>query len=333
MSHARRIELGILTLAYMKEYVAKWTLANTSATEVEQKAAYKAELSAYCVSQGHGQKGVPSDLAEHNIYCTLHASCRLAPKQAFAVAEILPDIKEKMIEALTNYPNLESLCEAIRSESKDVNLTGNHAREFFANAAEIITPAVDAAPIESIAALKLLTHAMIIFLCRNILYSVISTHEHSDITVKTLSEQGMMLSNLHLEILGSENMQPYLYAIAVELPRQIAELEKLCRAMLGYGLDTTTLSAQDSEHINKVCKEIEQCMSDHKTIKSGSTNIEDYFRDRCFRVFTYETVVKDWAVREKITKHEAVLTRASKILKENDGCEWCGLSQRAHCHL
>jgi hypothetical protein len=54
MSHARRIELGILTLAYMKEYVAKWTLANTSATEVEQQAAYKAELSAYCVSQGHG---------------------------------------------------------------------------------------------------------------------------------------------------------------------------------------------------------------------------------------------------------------------------------------
>jgi hypothetical protein len=107
---------------------------------------------------------------------------------------------------------------------------------------------------------------------------------------------------VHLAILGADRMQPYVYALAAEVRAQLAELDIHSRRTLGHAVDTTTLSAQDSEHIGKVCKEIERSISDHKTIQIGSCDMNDYYTDRCFRPFTYENVVKLWAVRHGITK-------------------------------
>lgn len=111
-------------------------------------------------------------------------------------------------------------------------------------------------------------------------------------------------------------------------PVQVKELNDLCMEKLGYGLDTTTLSAQDSEHNGYVIKMLEQHMSDHKSVEPPDEIdkycMDNYFGDKHVRPFVHEVVVKDWlfdlgvAGSKRQPKH-------SLHLRTDNTCEWCGL--------
>jgi len=89
---------------------------------------------------------------------------------------------------------------------------------------------------------------------------------------------------------------PYLFAISRELPVQLSRLQAEWRRNFWLWCQHTP-SAQDSEHLNKVFKDIERSISDHRRVDGSSKEITVHYRARCLWPFVYERATKVEALR------------------------------------
>jgi len=95
---------------------------------------------------------------------------------------------------------------------------------------------------------------------------------------------------LLLLVFTAKGVQPYLFAICIELPLQIFLFHKHCRTF-GIPACTTTRNAQNSEHMNKAIQEIEKKTSSHQHRTAGdSEDIKTHVDSRGFRPFVCEYV-------------------------------------------
>ena len=78
---------------------------------------------------------------------------------------------------------------------------------------------------------------------------------------------------------------------------QLSRLQAEWQRVFGCGVDTRQVSAQDSEHLNKVFKDIERSISDHRRVDGNSEEIKMHYRARCLRPFVYERATKVEALR------------------------------------
>ena len=135
--------------------------------------------------------------------------------------------------------------------------------------------------------------------------------------------------NLSILTFGANEIQPYMYAMAVELPHQVQDLQDVFMKHFGHGADTTQLSCQDSEHNGYVLKQVEQLISDHKSIvppESWDGDMTMFARDRLCRPFVHDLIMKDWKYRYGLPASHRK-PRASHKLKLEGGCPWCNLPE------
>ena len=91
-------------------------------------------------------------------------------------------------------------------------------------------------------------------------------------------------------------------------------------------LDTRTFNAQNSEHNGFVLKQLEQHMSNHRSVEPpqdlNAGDIEHSFEDQLYRILAHEVIVKDWkfrlGVRTSLRKQKHSLP-----LMQPDACTWC----------
>ena len=130
-------------------------------------------------------------------------------------------------------------------------------------------------------------------------------------------------------LIFQSKMQPYLFAISRELSVQLFRLQADWQLKFGCGVDTRQVSAQDSEHLNLVSKEVERHMSDHRRVKGNPTDEEKHYRARCFRIFVYELATKVEAIRLGLLNKNGLLAERSSsssrhLLPAGSACIMCG---------
>jgi hypothetical protein len=353
MTWERRVELGAKAEEYVQQYMAtfqrdnhpcgtcaecKSTLRGKKKRQIRECKKFKTERSnikrAYCEMQGHAQKGKPSELARHMLHCSLHAACRLAPTDARAMIAL----SEQILDEIANDPVLRRMAEQLQaameaSGAASVNVKGNHATHFYSHAIEYLVEGLDGSC--TYPQLLLMARGVCIALTRNLLHLVRSTHCHSAQSIGRLGELGKRLMTLTLRMHGAEGTQPYVYAIGTELPAQVKALQDMCVARTGIGLDTTSLSAQDSEHNGYVIKMVEHNLSEHKTVHptgiEHALDMKNFHGDRCIRPFVVDTVTKSWKYRLGIARNGQQKKQSKKLIQENR-CEWCACEQSSATH-
>jgi hypothetical protein len=88
-------------------------------------------------------------------------------------------------------------------------------------------------------------------------YAVSPVPLHSNETYDSLRvRQGKDVFTSFTLIFQSK-MQSYLFAISREIPVQLFRLQADWQLKFGCGVDTRQISAQDSEHLNLIFKEVE----------------------------------------------------------------------------
>ena len=97
------------------------------------------------------------------------------------------------------------------------------------------------------------------------------------------------------------------------------------------------MSAQDSEHLNKIFKDIEHCISDHRRVDGSDLNMETHFTSRCFRPFVFERGTKVEALRlGLLNKHGKLVQDAGsaslRLLPTGSACMMCGLDKKSSQH-
>ncbi len=89
------------------------------------------------------------------------------------------------------------------------------------------------------------------------------------------------------------------------------------------------MSAQDSEHLNKIFKDIERSTRDHRRVDGSSEEIKVHYRARCLRPFVYERATKVEALRHGLLNKngkvsEGSMTSTKHPLPTGAACLHCG---------
>jgi hypothetical protein len=132
-----------------------------------------------------------------------------------------------------------------------------------------------------------------------------------------------------MSIFTAKRVQPYMFAISIELPMQLELYHDEC-VRLEVPTDTTGLNAQCSEHVNKVLKQIERTISNHVSLTAEhSADVQKHYQGRCFRPFTHEYITKELAIKHKLLTKAGIRHKNADnhILPktENNECGCCGL--------
>ncbi|GAB5353554.1 hypothetical protein AAMO2058_000045400 [Amorphochlora amoebiformis] len=105
---------------------------------------------------------------------------------------------------------------------------------------------------------------------------------------------------------------------------------------LGIPADTTALNAQNSEHVNKIMKDIEHSMSSHnKVVAHDSPDVGDHTESRMFLVFLHEHMTKRKAFTHDLLTYKLLRTcntDANHILPDQKVCNVCGHARESATH-
>ncbi|GAB5373406.1 hypothetical protein AAMO2058_001748700 [Amorphochlora amoebiformis] len=153
--------------------------------------------------------------------------------------------------------------------------------------------------------------------------------------VTAIARMGRRCMNLVLAIFGKNRVQPYVYAMLIELPVQLKLYQSRCQD-LGIPADTTALNAQNSEHVNKIMKDIEHSMSSHnKVVAHDSPDVGDHTESRMFLVFLHEHITKRKAFTHDLLTYKLLRTcntDANHILPDQKVCNVCGHARESATH-
>jgi hypothetical protein len=173
------------------------------------------------------------------------------------------------------------------------------------------------------------------FMVRNIIGTFMTTSAWTGDAIEKMFDCGRQGFGLYVLVFGTENMQPYFFAITVELPLQLQLFHDSCRSA-GVSTDTTALNAQLSEHVNKMLKTIEKLISTHWTVTAeNSIDISKHFQSRYFIPFLREYVTKNVALRLHMQTPDDISSKthnnkANHVLPADGACSFCG--QRGDDH-
>ncbi|GAB5354668.1 hypothetical protein AAMO2058_000138700 [Amorphochlora amoebiformis] len=172
-------------------------------------------------------------------------------------------------------------------------------------------------------------HLQVCITIRDIIGRVMVENDWKPSDVAKITETGRRCMNLVLAVFGKERVQPYVFAI--ELPIQLKLHLARCRK-LGNRADTTALNAQNSEHVNKILKEIEHTQSAHvRVVGSDSLEVKDHTESRVFAVFLHEYITKTQALLlDLYTNSELKMFNMAdnRILPAANDCSVCALANR-----
>ncbi|GAB5361048.1 hypothetical protein AAMO2058_000681300 [Amorphochlora amoebiformis] len=136
-----------------------------------------------------------------------------------------------------------------------ININGRKGSQFFREIPKIAAGMFNGC--RDVKELLILVHLQVCITIRDIIGRVMVENDW-----KPSAETGRRWMNLVLAVFGKERVQPYVFAIFIELPIQLKLHQARCRKP-GIRADTTALNAQNSEHVDKILKEIDHTQSAH----------------------------------------------------------------------
>ena len=327
----RRRMLGLLSAQNMNSYRLDMCKLNPDAEAETLAKDLKNEQLAFAKTTRNVQKGLPSILVDTPLHDTLHAALRIVPYEAKALCNLAPSMHQE----LQKHEHLKSLGTAIDADEGSINLKGAQAYDFLENVASIVAPCLEGK--SNLHDLLVLTHIRQMFNMRNIVGMMSSTSEHTDDTIEFVFEQGKDIFTISTLVFAkTSKMQPYMFAVSRELPVQLFRLQQEWQRVFGCGVDTRQVNSQDSEHLNKIFKDIERRVSDHRRVKGVQQDESKHYRARCYRPFVYERATKVEAVRLGLLNANGQVTGETHknfhLLPEGSACKMCGKERTSSEH-
>ncbi|GAB5366155.1 hypothetical protein AAMO2058_001120500 [Amorphochlora amoebiformis] len=328
-----RKQMGEDIKQYMDDWDTKWRAANPQAPAKIFEQQQREELKAKCFMTRNPQKGLPFSLWQDFIHCVLHGKIRIASRQAKCFAFLDPDISASFAAYAELKTLSRDLLKITDKKGSSVNLNGRQASLFFRKIPEIISARMEGK--RNVKELLFVVHLMICCSIRDIIGRVMITSDWKSTDVTAIARMGRRCMNLVLAIFGKNRVQPYVYAMLIELPVQLKLYQSRCQD-LGIPADTTALNAQNSEHVNKIMKDIEHSMSSHnKVVAHDSPDVGDHTESRMFLIFLHEHITKRKAFTHDLLTYKLLRTcntDANHILPDQKVCNVCGHARESATH-
>ena len=166
---------------------------------------------------------------------------------------------------------------------------------------------------------------------RNIIGIVKTTMKHTSDSIQQVAELGQHAFTLFLEMFDNEEVQPYLFAMCIELCVQLQHLLEHCDS-LRIDLNTTQINAQQSELLNKMLKNILYKMSRRK--HSTGPVVEDHYQSECALGFIHEYITKEVALQLGMEVQPAETQDKQLFMPQGQECKLCliDLKDDANAH-
>ena len=185
---------------------------------------------------------------------------------------------------------VKSFADDLRGDSTP-NMTGKAASYYLQNVSLLSKPFLRMEATEK--QLKLMTLLHVSWRLRDIIGILSTTRKHTMSSVQQVANLGKSCFALWRLVFSGEEVQPYLFAMCYDVPVQLKRLLELCAH--GMDLDTSSMSAQQSELANKVMKELIHNLSSHVHMNGEERDMAQHLSSECFRGFLHEFVTKELA--------------------------------------
>lgn len=91
-------------------------------------------------------------------------------------------------------------------------------------------------------------------------------------------------------------MQDYMYRLCIDMPRMLSILFHHCSS-IGIPCDTSDMSCQVSEHLNKMLKKVRKTKTSHYKVGGKNKSVHAHRKSRMFASFLHQHISKRLALR------------------------------------